>query len=209
MKKIGIVDYDAGNLLSITKAIEKVGGNPEIFRLENADKYDKIVIPGVGAYAEGMRNLHAKGLVKPIIDFANSGKPVLGVCLGLQLLTDEGTEFEVCNGLGVLRGRTISLKNNLDRSARLPHIGWSPLIRGERKWDGSVLLNGTSEGSEVYYVHSYVVDLEKTENVVAYSEYGGYRYAAVVRQGNVFGTQFHPEKSGEIGLGMLKNFVRL
>lgn len=207
MKKIGIVDYDAGNILSTTKALEKVGGKPEMFSPEKEDKYDKLIIPGVGAYAEGMKNLKSKGLIKPILDFAKTGKEVLGICLGLQLFTDEGTEFEVCKGLGLFKGRTVALKNYLDRSVRLPHIGWSGLLRGETNWDKSILLNRISENAEVYYVHSFVVDLEQKENIVAYSDYGGHKFVGVAKQDNVMGTQFHPEKSGEVGLRILKNFV--
>lgn len=206
MGTIGIIDYGAGNLMSITRAITKVGGKWEIVKSGSLSNYDKLVIPGVGAFIDGMRTLEKNNLVGEIQDFVSLGKPLLGICLGMQLFMDEGTEFGVYRGLGLIKGKTVSLKNFMKMNVPLPHIGWSPLKRGNQEWD-STILSGIPEEVEVYFVHSFISEPSDKSKVVAFTQYGGYNFVSVVQSGNIFGTQFHPEKSGEIGLKIVRNFV--
>ena len=207
MAEIGILDYDAGNLLSLTKALKKVGADCEIISSgQDLSSFEKLVIPGVGAFRDGMKSLEARGLVEPVRQFAASGKPILGICLGMQLFTEEGEEFGLHKGLGIVRGKTVSMKRFVSGNTALPHIGWNSIKKVEATWAGTPL-QGIEEGEEVYFIHSYIVSLKDPKSMLASTEYGGCKFASVLRSKNIFGTQFHPEKSGETGLAILENFV--
>lgn len=194
---IGIIDYGAGNLFSLKNALDFLGleniitSGPEEIR--NADR---LILPGVGAFPDAMRMLERSGLVETIIEEAGK-KPFLGICLGMQLLFEYGHEFETVKGLGLIPGevRLIAAPG-----LKIPHMGWSDVkLENECR-----LSEGIREGDRFYYVHSYRAETEK-RYVSLYSEYGQYIPGLVFR-GNICGTQFHPEKSGEIGLKILRNF---
>ena len=203
MTTIAVVDYGMGNRRSVEKALEHVGARALVTRdpaaLESADA---LVVPGVGAFPQGMRNLIALGLDEHIRAAAEAGKPVLGICLGMQLLFERSQEHELTDGLGLLAGEVSPLTG---AGLRIPHIGWND-VRFERP---SPLTTGLpSDGCAFYHVHSLAARPEDPADVIATTEYGE-RFATIVAHANVLGVQFHPEKSSGDGLAMLSNFVTL
>jgi glutamine amidotransferase len=199
--KIAIVDYGMGNLRNVEKALQFIGAPAEI--TNSADKIlnsSAIVLPGVGAFPDAMKNLNNTGISGLIKEEAKKGKPLLGICLGMQLLFDESEEIRITKGLGLLRGSIRKLQVNL----KIPHMGWNNLIKDTP----SEILKGVNEGSYVYFVHSFYADINNKGVLNAHSCYG-INVPAVVSSGNVFGIQFHPEKSGEPGMQILKNFLEM
>ena len=195
---IAIVDYGMGNRRSVEKALEHVGADPQL----TADHAviataDGVVIPGVGAFPEAMRRLRAAGLDELIRERAAAGVPILGLCLGMQLLFDSSDEHEGAQGLGLLSGRVTALQ-----APRVPHIGWN-LVTFERP---SALTDGLGEAAAFYHVHSLVAEPANEEDVLGRGEYSG-RFVSIVERGNVMGCQFHPEKSSRDGLALLRNFT--
>ena len=204
---IGIIDYGIGNLHSVRKAIERVGGDTGLVgTVSEISRAEKIVLPGVAAFGDAMEQLRQKGFVEPIIEAIESGTPYLGFCLGLQLLFDISYEEGEHTGLGILPGKVIRLRetSGRDRKLKIPHIGWNQI-----HWDRPVpLLAGMDNDAYVYFDHSYhVVPLDPTVTA-ATTEYGS-RFVSAVWKDNIFATQFHPEKSQQVGLKLLENFVRL
>ena len=196
-----IVDYGMGNLRNVQKAFEHIGVPARISANANdLLSADGVVLPGVGAFGDAMTNLRAAGLVEPLLEVVRQGTPLLGICLGLQLLFEESSEMGTHRGLGVLPGRVV----RFDEGLKVPHIGWNQL-RVVRS-DG--LLAGIADGSYAYFVHSYYVVPSDQSCVLATTDYG-VEFASVVRQGNVFGVQPHPEKSQEVGLRLLRNFAQI
>lgn len=197
---IAIVDYGMGNLRSVEKAVEYVGGaatiTSQVAMLETAQG---VILPGVGAFGNAMANLRARQLIEPLVDQISSGKPFLGICLGMHLLFEEGEEMGQHEGLGVLAGRVVRFR---DGGLKVPHIGWNELHVQQQ----SPILAGVADGSYAYFVHSYYVVPRDAAIVVATTQYG-MEYASVVGQGNLFGAQFHPEKSQDVGLRIMRNFV--
>ncbi len=198
---IVIVDYQAGNLRSVQKALEHTGAEASITSdPHDIERADALVFPGQGANDSSMRQLKARGLVNPIKDFISSGKPFLGVCLGLQLLL-EGSDEGVEPGLGVLSGR---VRRFLPNGLKVPHMGWNEVdFHIEHP-----VLEGIPNGSHFYFVHSYYVDPED-KGVIAGTTTYGIDFCSAVAWDNVIAVQFHPEKSGDIGLRVYSNFVRL
>ena len=196
-----IVDYSKGNLRSVANALEAVGASPRV-TADAADltTADAIVLPGVGAFADGMRNLHERGLVEPLRQAVAGGKPVLGLCLGMQLLAERGTEHGTVEGLGLVPGEVVRLPSN---GVRIPHIGWND-VRFMRT-DG--LYDGLGETQDFYFVHSYALRVNDARLVSGVCVHGD-EFVASIEDGTVFGTQFHPEKSQAAGLAVLSNFVR-
>jgi len=202
---ISVVNYGIGNVQSVLNALEHLGiaarpvGNPA-----ELDGAERILLPGVGAYGQAMARLNERGLSDALRDAVLVRKrPILGICLGMQLLADEGTEFGVTRGLGLLPGRVEAI--DVGRSGlKLPHIGWNDLkpVRDTK------LLAGLPENATCYYAHSFVYAPNDGESVKAVTDYGG-PLVAVVASGNVWGTQFHPEKSQEVGMTILRNFAAL
>ncbi len=197
---IAIVDYGMGNRRSVEKALEHVGADP-VLTADHAvlRSADGIVVPGVGAFPEAMRRFRAAGLDELIRERAAAGVPVLGLCLGMQLLFDGSAEHEGAAGLGLLPGRVTALQ-----SPRVPHIGWN-LVTFERP---SALTEGLGEAAAFYHVHSLAPEPEVEDDVVGRGEYGG-SFVSIVERGNVMGVQFHPEKSSRDGLALLRNFARV
>jgi imidazole glycerol-phosphate synthase subunit HisH len=199
---IGIVDYGMGNRRSVEKALERVGARP-VLTGDHVDlrAADGLVVPGVGAFPEAMRRLSAAGLDELLIERAAAGTPVLGICLGMQLLFGSSVERGGAAGLGLLPGAVTRLDA---RGAKLPHIGWNE-VRWRR---GSVLTAGLPEPCAFYHVHSFVARPSDEQDVVGESDYGG-PFASVVGRDPVFGVQFHPEKSSAAGLRLLANFAAI
>jgi glutamine amidotransferase len=196
---IAIVDYGMGNRRSVEKALEHVGARPVITadhdRLRRADA---IVVPGVGAFPEAMRRFRAAGLDEVVVERAEAGAPVLGLCLGMQLLFERSDEHEGAEGVGLLPGHVRALK-----ARRIPHIGWN-LVTFQRP---SRLTEGLGEAAAFYHVHSFVCEPDEQSDVVGRGEYGGERFVSMVERGHVMGCQFHPEKSSRDGLALLRNFT--
>ena len=195
---IAIIDYGAGNLFSVKNALEYLGLpyliTNDVIDIQRADGY---ILPGVGAFPFAMKQLAATGLVEEIKEQVKK-KPLLGICLGMQMLFEESSEFEVCKGLGLIPGKVDMLKAE---GLKIPHMGWNELNIHN---SSDPLLHGVTEGDCVYFVHSYMA-YTMPEYLSASCCYGGC-VTALVKNGNVFGAQFHPEKSGEVGLQILKNF---
>ncbi|HJA72590.1 MAG TPA: imidazole glycerol phosphate synthase subunit HisH [Candidatus Lachnoclostridium stercoravium] len=200
---IGLIDYDAGNLRSVEKALEALGETPVITRdKDELLKADKVILPGVGSFGDAMGKLEQYGLVDVIHEIVRKGTPLLGICLGLQLLFESSEESPGVKGLSILPGKILRLPDQM--GYKIPHMGWNSLdIR-----EGTRLFAGIGQGSYVYFVHSYYLKAEDEEIVAASTEYTAHIHAAVER-GNVFACQFHPEKSSAVGLRILKNFVEL
>lgn len=198
-----IIDYDAGNLKSVEKALRALGEETLVSRdREQILSADRVVLPGVGAFGDAMARLSQYGLVDVIRKAAASGKPFLGICLGLQLLFEGSEESPQAEGLGVFRGRILRFSDGA--WLKIPHMGWNSLAIAE----GSRLFRGIPQGSFVYFVHSYYLKAEDAQIVAATAEYG-VRFHAAVERGNVCACQFHPEKSGDVGLRILRNFLSM
>lgn len=200
---IGLIDYDAGNLRSVEKALEALGETPVITRdKDELLKADKVILPGVGSFGDAMGKLEQYGLVDVIHEIVRKGTPLLGICLGLQLLFESSEESPGVKGLSILPGKILRLPDQ--PGYKIPHMGWNSLdIR-----EGTRLFDGIGQGSYVYFVHSYYLKAEDEEIVAASTEYTAHIHAGV-EWGNVFACQFHPEKSSAVGLKILKNFVEL
>ena len=202
---IAIIDYDAGNIRSVEKALQFLGQEVKITRdREEILGADKVVLPGVGSFGDAMGKLHQYGLVEVIRQVAEKKTPFLGICLGLQLLFERSDESPGVEGLGILKGEILRIPEGEGR--KIPHMGWNALhFPGERP--RSPIFAALEEGEHVYFVHSYA-GFACGEGLTAWTEYGAPLTAAVQR-GNVYGTQFHPEKSGDVGLRILKAFCGL
>lgn len=198
-----IIDYDAGNLRSVEKALLALDDQPVITR--DADvilSADRVILPGVGAFGDAMKRLHQYGLVEVIRRVAESGTPLLGICLGLQLFFERSDESAGADGLGILKGEILRIPDC--PGLKIPHMGWNSLsIRPESR-----LFAGIEDGAYVYFVHSYYLKAADEKEVAATTEYSTHIHAAV-ESGNIFACQFHPEKSSEVGLRILKNFISL
>ncbi len=197
---IAIIDYDAGNLRSVEKALQALGWQSVITRDRNELlEADKVILPGVGSFGDAMSRLHQYGLVEVIRQIAEKKTPFLGICLGLQLLFERSQESEGVEGLGILKGEILRIPEC--EGLKIPHMGWNSLkIRPETK-----LFRGIDDGAYVYFVHSYYLRAACEAQVAATTEYSTCIHAAV-ESGNVFACQFHPEKSGDVGLQILRNF---
>ncbi|MBQ9150607.1 MAG: imidazole glycerol phosphate synthase subunit HisH [Clostridia bacterium] len=203
---IAIVDYGVGNLFSLCSSLQSIGADavvtPDADTIRNADR---IILPGVGAFADAAEKLRATGLDQVLIEEAHKGKKIMGICLGMQMLFEESHEYGVHKGLGLIPGRVVHMAGYIPEGLKIPHIGWNPLIlKGKTKHP---LLRYVNEGDCVYFVHSYFAT-DCAESVIATAEYGRELTAAVARD-NVMGCQFHPEKSGRVGLNILKSFCEL
>ena len=203
---IAIIDYDAGNIRSVEKAFVSLGEDVTVTRdAEVLQKADKVVLPGVGNFGDCMQNLERFGLVPVIREIASGGKPFLGICVGLQLLFEESEESPGVKGLGILKGRILRISER--ENLKIPHMGWNSIHLIRQNGSGR-LFRGIPEQSYVYFVHSYYLKAADEGIVTATTEYGVTIHASV-EKGNVFATQFHPEKSSDTGLAILRNFAEL
>jgi len=198
---IGIVDYGMGNLRSVEKAFQLMGFEATVSdEPEMLQQVSGLVIPGVGAFPDAMKNLRKRGFIDPLMDYAASGKPLLGICLGMQVLFEEGFEGDRCQGLGLLKGSV----ERIPARVKIPHMGWNQLSILQN----SPILKGTRDGDYVYFVHSYFANGCDAGEMMAVTDYG-MMLPAVVQRGSIVGLQFHPEKSSDVGLNMIKNFGEL
>lgn len=198
---IAIINYGVGNLRNVEKAIEAVGASAAVTSDPNEiRKADRIVLPGVGAFGECARRLRESGLDHLVLEAADKDKPIIGLCVGLQLMFDEGHEFGVHRGLGLMRGRVVRFPEN---GPHVPQIGWNQI----EELRPHPLLEGLSEGEYFYFVHSYRVEADD-EDAIAFTEYG-IKYPSICARGSVCGVQFHPEKSQNAGLRLLANFASM
>lgn len=206
-----VIDYGMGNLLSVRRGLEFVGASVTV--TANPEKIlsgTRIVLPGVGAFSHGMTQLRKLGLDSVVREVSKKGVPLLGICLGMQMLLDESEEFGRANGLGLIPGRVVPIPS-VDKEGKLqkiPHIGWSDLHlpNKEASWRGS-LLRDLMPGEAVYFIHSFMADLINPHHCLAGCTYGGNVIPAVIFKDNITGCQFHPEKSGQVGLKVLKRFL--
>ena len=200
---VAIIDYDAGNIKSVEKALLYLGEEAVITRDRDAIlRADRVILPGVGAFGDAMDKLRTYGLDKVIQEVVGQNTPFLGICLGLQLLFESSEESEGVEGLGILKGKVVRLPEESD--LKIPHIGWNSL----KYPNPGRLFTGIAEDSYVYFVHSYYLQAKDPSIVTATAEYGTLIHASV-EQGNVFACQFHPEKSSEVGMQILKNFLTI
>lgn len=211
--KATIVDYGRGNLFSIANACEHCDAEVEITESPSRVKRaERVILPGVGAFRDGMDGLRERDLLEPLKEFIATGKPFLGICLGMQMLLEGSEEFGSHEGLGLIPGRVLPIPRTdaQGRTHKIPHIGWNGVERPAegRSWHGTVL-DGLPQKSYFYFVHSFTAVPKEEKHRLADAWYGGRRVSAAIGIGNVFGTQFHPERSGPKGLMILRNFLRL
>ena len=200
---IAIIDYDAGNIKSVQKAINLLGEETVLTReREDILAADKVILPGVGAFGDAMEKLERFGLVQVIKEVVEKGTPFLGICLGLQLLFEESEESPGVKGLGILKGKIVKIPE--ETGLKIPHIGWNSLYFPSEV----TLFKGIQPNSYVYFVHSFYLQAEEKEIVKATTKYG-VTIEASVEKGNVYACQFHPEKSSDVGLQILKNFLAI
>ena len=201
---VAIVNYGMGNLASVEKAVETLGHSAFVIDDPmHIDGSDRLILPGVGAFGEGMDRLERGGWVEPIRSAAAAGKPLLGICLGMQFLAERGKEGAERDGLGLIPGEIVSLRD-LGCQERVPHVGWNETCATR----DDPLFAGLPASADYYYVHSYAFSPASAANVLATVDYGC-DVTAVVRSGRIWGTQFHPEKSSKAGLQLLRNFIEL
>lgn len=213
MSKIVVIDYGMGNTLSVCRALEHVGANEVILsdKIEDLESADALVLPGVGAFGDGMAELHKRNLVETIQNEVDDGTPLLGICLGAQMLVDSSDEFGNHNGLGLIAGKVKAVPD-LDyygEDLKIPHMGWANLKNIRiGKFDNPLLTHIEPE-SAVYFVHSFQIQTDDVDDLTATCQYGGNQLTAMISHDNIYGCQFHPEKSGPIGLTILQDFVEL
>lgn len=209
MKSITIIDYGMSNLLSISRAFEHINA-----RVTIADTHEKIrqadylVLPGVGAFPDGMKELEIREMIEPVKEHAASGKPLLGICLGMQMLLTTGNEHHLTKGLGIVPGEVVPLPKDTI-GYKVPNINWHKVFEPEPDRWRSTIFKETTNNTDFYFVHSYFAQPSSNKDVLALSQFGDLKFAAAVQKENVTGTQFHPEKSGEKGLNLLLNFLNL
>lgn len=201
---IRIIDYGVGNLFSLRSSLRAIGidadytGNPAEIR-----KADKLILPGVGAFRDAREALRSTGLDRVVQEEAGKGKPLMGICLGMQMLFNRSYEYGEYEGLGLIPGKIVPMEGRIPKDLPIPHIGWNELMLKQP----SPLMKNTANGDYVYFVHSYYAETP-TEYVIATTDYG-VEMTAAVQKDNVYGCQFHPEKSSEVGLSILKAFCEL
>lgn len=200
-QRIGVVDYgSAGNTFSMVRALEFAGAGVSLVkRSEDLKGLDKLILPGVGSFKDGMSELNASGMAVAVQEWAAEGRPLLGICLGMQILCDIGFEYGETEGLGLIRGevRTMQCKGVV------PHMGFNRIV----VQDDSPLLKGVGSDDTLYFMHSF--EVQKYTNIIALTEYAGHQFVSGVQHDNVFGVQFHPEKSREVGIRIFKNYLSL
>ena len=201
---LAIIDYGVGNLFSLQSSLKFIGvdavvtADSEVIR-----RADRLILPGVGAFCDAAKKLRESGLDKIVIEEAKSGKPLMGICLGMQMLFEKSFEYGEHEGLGLIKGAIHPFSEKLDSSYKIPHIGWNAISLGENK---SPIFKYINEGDYVYFVHSYYAEL--SDATIATANYG-IDFTASVGAGNIYGCQFHPEKSGEVGLNILRGFCEI
>lgn len=212
-EKIVVVDYGLGNLYSVQRALEHCGAKNVYVSsaIDDVTSADKLILPGVGAFADGIRGLNNLGLTEPIKSHARQNKPILGICLGMQLLATTSDEFGSHHGLNLIPGKVLSIPTECTAGIRrkVPFIGWASLAVLDRNGTANTVLDELGKEQSVYLVHSYYFSPDQDINLVATYDYQGFKVTAAIRSNNIYGFQFHPEKSGIVGLGLLRSFLHL
>ncbi len=210
MKQVSIIDYGMGNILSVRRAFENqsvkvkyVASAEEVYRSEY------LVLPGVGAFKNGMKELESRNLIHAIQKYCQENRPFLGICLGMQMMLDESEEFGNTRGLGIIPGKVVRMKdkNSDGIYQKIPQVGWNKL-KMQQKTEGTIL-DGMLENTEMYFVHSFAAEPADNKYRLADIDYGGWMVSAAIKKGNCYGTQFHPEKSGGKGLKIIHNFMKI
>lgn len=211
-KSVVVINYGMSNTLSIVRALEHCGARVLLSDNKNEiEKADYLVLPGVGAFYEGMEELEKRNIIPSIKKYIESDKPFLGICLGMQMMFDVSYEFKEASGLSLIKGKVEQLptKNQSGELNKVPHIAWSKLKKPDNVSWNDTILKGIESGSYFYFVHSFYCKPDDKQNILAISPFYDFDFTAVARKSNVYGVQFHPEKSGETGLMVLKNFLSL
>jgi glutamine amidotransferase len=206
-REVTVIDYGRGNLHSLVNALTYLGCTP-LLDVDGSRIHEssRLILPGVGAFGEGMRGLDQRGQRSPLINFSKSGRPVLGICLGCQMLLSSSEEFGSHGGLGLIPGRVVRIQN---KGERIPNVGWKPLELQEGIQRHSLPFCSVGTGIWVYFVHSFHAIPDSPADLMAVAPHGDGVISAVIGRGNIFGFQFHPEKSGEQGLQMIEDFLKL
>ncbi len=208
---IAIVDYNMGNLASVINAFKKVGADAKLESdPSKLSQYDKLILPGVGAYGDAMDHLKSNGMDEAVIAYANSGKPLLGICLGMQLLFESSEEFGSTQGLGLIPGKVVAFdESKFDHPLKVPHMGWNETfqMKNEKLEMRNDLFKGLPDDFYLYFVHSFHAVCDD-QYAIGKTHYG-YEFVSAVQNGNIYGIQPHPEKSHENGLKIIENFVKL
>ena len=202
---IGIVDYNMGNLASVMNAFAKVGAKAQIVSdPQHFDKYDRLILPGVGAYGDAMEHLKERGMDEALVEYAKSGRYMLGICLGMQLLLESSEEFGNHKGLGLIKGSVKAFDTTkFSESLKVPHMGWNRMFTARHP-----LFEGLDDEHYLYFVHSFHAEVENENDAIGKTLYG-YEFTSAVAKGNVMGIQPHPEKSHKNGLRIIENFTQL
>jgi glutamine amidotransferase len=210
MKKITIIDYGLGNIKSVQRAFEVSGANIIVTsNYKDINESEKLVLPGVGTFGDGMLGLKKLELIDPILDFVKKEKPILGICLGMQLMLESGNEFGINYGLGLMKGKVIEIPNGSlegDIIRKIPHVGWNKLMINSKN---NFILNGIDRDDYFYFVHSYMAVLDDANDILTTCDYEGFEFVSSINKKNIYGLQFHPEKSGKKGLQIINNFINL
>jgi glutamine amidotransferase len=209
--RVTVIDYGIGNILSVCRAFEQCGAEVLLTTSpSDVDKADRLVLPGVGAFSNGMAGLSAGGFVEPIRKYSMTSRPFLGICLGMQMMLEASEEFGLHEGLGLIPGNVVAIPpvGTDGKPHKIPHIGWNTLLppTSTTNWNGTILA-GIAAGTEVYFVHSFTAVPASPVHRLADCDYDGRVISAAVKCDNLYGCQFHPEKSGEAGLRIIKNFL--
>lgn len=207
---IAVIDYGIGNMTSMVNALTAIGAVAVPTRdAARIAASDALVLPGVGAFKQGMDNLRKFNLLDAVNGHINKGKPFLGVCLGMQLLLDESEEFGITQGLGIIKGRVRKLELEENSREKLPHIGWNSIRQPwPGRWNGTIF-ETVPEQSDFYFVHSFAAEPENHDLVLSVTDFGGHQFCSALKTGSIYGCQFHPEKSGPVGLAILRDFVAM
>lgn len=207
--KIVIIDYDIGNVKSIINILKKVGIEPILSnKEEDILSSDGIVLPGVGAFSHGMQNLNKYNLIEIIKKYTDTDKPLLGICLGMQMLMENSEEFGDTKGLCLIDGKVIKLPLENSQYNKLPHISWNEISKNNIDWKNTIL-EDIPQNSDTYFVHSFVVLPNNKNNILSTTKYSDYRFCSSIKKGNIYGCQFHPERSGKVGLKIINNFIKV
>lgn len=211
MKKITIIDFGCGNILNLVRAIKFLGYEVETTHdgkmIINSSH---VILPGVGAFGNAMKQIEKYNLRNTILEYTKLNKPLFGICLGMQILLTKSYEFGVHKGLGLIEGEVIKISNKGNKEIKIPHIGWNEIYpnKGKKKWESKILKNSLI-GKSFYFVHSFICLTKNLNSTIAVCDYSGISIPAIVSVGNIFGCQFHPEKSSDDGLIILKNFCEI
>ena len=206
---IVIVDYGIGNVKSIINAFENQGRKPVLSRDRDVIlEADGLILPGVGAFSHGMSNLNKYNLVAIIKEYVKTRKPLLGICLGMQMLLEESEEFGETKGIGLIKGKVIKLPIDKSNKIKLPHISWNSIQTKNIEWENTIL-NGVEPNSDMYFVHSFVAKPENEDEILSKTDYSNVEFCSSLKKDNIYGCQFHPEKSATHGLSIIKNFINI